>query len=423
MKILYLDCSMGAAGDMLTAALYELLDENEKVLFIEKMNTLGIPNTTLAAEKAIKCGIVGTYMRVTVDGIEEDTLSHDHVHEHNHSHEDEHEHEHHHHEHIDEHNHSHEHDHSGLEEIERIIDSLSISEQVKQHALAVYKLIAKAESFAHGVPMSEIHFHEVGTMDAIADVTAVCLLMEKLGVEKVTASPVHVGSGHVRCAHGILPVPAPATAYILKGVPIYGGGIKGELCTPTGAALLKHFVNDFEGMPEMKVDRIGYGMGKKDFSAANCVRAMLGETVDSINQIIELTCNLDDITPERVGYAIERLFEAGALDVFTVSVGMKKSRPGTMLCVLCNQEKRDQMIYSIFKHTTTLGIRENISRRYTLQRRVEKVETIYGEVQVKYSEGYGVKKEKYEYKDLVRIANEKEISLDEVVRTIENGRK
>ena len=175
-----------------------------------------------------------------------------------------------------------------MHEIGHIVQDLPLSEKVKADILAVFSLIAEAESHVHGVPVKEIHFHEVGTMDAIADITAVCLLMDKLAPEKVIVSPVHVGSGHVRCAHGILPVPAPATAYILRNVPIYGGSIRGELCTPTGAALLKHFATGFGEMPVMKTAAIGYGMGKKDFDTVNCVRALLGETDETGAPIVEL---------------------------------------------------------------------------------------------------------------------------------------
>ena len=305
MKTLYLDCGMGAAGDMLTAALYELLNDEERKSFIEQINGLNLPGVNVSASKMMKCGIVGTHMTVTVGGIEEDVIHehshehhHDHEHHHNHEHEHDHEHEHEHHhdqEHDQEHDHDHEHEHdhdhnhshdhahghhhSSLHDIENIINNMNVSATVKANVISIYKLIAEAESVAHDKDIYEIHFHEVGTMDAIVDVTSVCILMEKLDILKVYASPVHVGSGHVHCAHGILPVPAPATAYILKGVPIYGGGIKGELCTPTGAAILKHFVNEFGNMPIMTTEQIGYGMGKKDFTAANCVRAMLGETL------------------------------------------------------------------------------------------------------------------------------------------------
>ncbi len=283
MKTLYLDCGMGAAGDMLTAALYELLSEEEKTNFIIEMNQLGIPGVVISAEDMVKCGITGTHMRVLINGEEEE--SHDHHHDHEHSHEHhhhdhEHSHEHHHHDHEHSHGHHHEHSHNSMHNIEHIVNDLPLSDKVKRHVIDVYQLIAEAESEAHGLPINEIHFHEVGTMDAVADVTAVCLLMEKLGVEKVVASPIHVGSGHVHCAHGILPVPAPATAYILKDVPIYGGEVRGELCTPTGAALLKHFVDEYSGIPNMNIEKVGYGMGKKDFAMANCVRSMIGNQED-----------------------------------------------------------------------------------------------------------------------------------------------
>lgn len=256
-------------------------------------------------------------------------------------------------------------------------------------------------------------------MDAVADVTAVCMLMERLAPDQVIASPVHVGSGHVHCAHGILPVPAPATAYILRDVPIYGGGIKSELCTPTGAALLKHFVTCFGEMPVMRVQSVGYGMGRKDFTAANCVRALLGETESVGDTITELSCNVDDMTAEAIGFAMERLLSAGAKEVYTVPVGMKKSRPGTMLCVICAQTDQEKLVQLLFKHTTTLGIRENLCRRYTLDRTMETVDTPLGEVRKKVSVGYGVHREKYEYDDLARLAEEHNLSIAEVLRHIE----
>lgn len=290
MKTLYFECNMGAAGDMLTAALLEL--HPDPADFVKRFNALGIPKVQMTAESAVKCGITGTHVSITVDGEEEESHDvplhdhehhhdhdhHDHEHEHHHEHDhDHHNHDHHHHDHNHEHHHHHHH-HAGMHEIEEIVAGLNIPKKVQQDVLAVYGLIAEAESHAHGRPVTEIHFHEVGTMDAIADVTAVCLLMAELAPEQVLASAVHVGSGQVRCAHGILPVPAPATAYILRDVPIYGGRVRGELCTPTGAAILKHFASDFGAMPVMRVHAIGYGMGKKDFEAANCVRALLGDT-------------------------------------------------------------------------------------------------------------------------------------------------
>ena len=426
MKTLYLDCGMGAAGDMLTAALIELLPDADS--FMEKINRLGIPGVKIEREKSVKCGITGTHISVKVHGVEECEGGHgyDHEHEvhhgHEHHHGDEHGHEHHHEDgHDHEHAHSHHH-HSSMHEIEHIIMDLNLPAKVKEDILAVYSLIAEAESHAHGVPVTDIHFHEVGTMDAIADVTAVCMLMNEIAPDEVIVSPVHVGSGTVKCAHGTLPVPAPATAFILKDVPIYGGSIKGELCTPTGAALLKHFATAFADMPVMKTKAIGYGMGKKDFETANCVRAMLGESFDKTDMeardktdvMLELSCNVDDMTAEEIGFAMERLFEEGAREVYTIPIGMKKSRPGTLIRVICLEADREKMLALLFKHTTTIGIREAVTKRYVLDRRMETINTPYGEVRRKVSSGYGVSRAKYEYDDLQRIAKEQDMSLDEV---------
>lgn len=418
MKTLYFDLGMGAAGDMLTAALLELLPDPER--FLEKLNALQIPGVVFEMEPSEKCGIRGTHMTVKVKGQEEESVDHhphDHPHDHHHEHDHQHEHDHDH-----RHSHDHGHSHSSLHEIEHIVcGHLKLPEKVKADVMAVYGLIAEAESAAHGVPVTEIHFHEVGSMDAIADVTAVCMLMHELSPEAVIASPVHVGSGHVHCAHGILPVPAPATAYILKDVPIYGGSIRGELCTPTGAALLKHFVTKFGDMPVMSVSAVGYGMGKKDFEMANCVRAMLGETQDLGDEVIELSCNMDDMTGEKTGFAMERLFEAGALDVYTLPVGMKKNRPGILLRVMCRESEKEKLIRVIFRHTTTIGIREQKLRRYILQRDMETLETPLGTLRKKSTYGYGVKRSKWEYEDLRKIACETGLSIDEVEKEIEHG--
>lgn len=401
-KTLYLDCGMGAAGDMLTAALLELLPNREA--FTAELNALSIPSVTFTTETVQKCGITGTHMTVKVNGEEESENMHAHAHEHMHTSEQI----------------AHHHHHSGMHEISHIIDDLPVSNQVKADVRAVYALIAEAESRVHNKPVTEIHFHEVGTMDAVADITAVCLLMERLAPEQVVVSPIHVGSGQVKCAHGILPVPAPATAYILRGVPIYGGSIQGELCTPTGAALLRHFATKFGDMPVMKTTAIGYGMGKKDFEAANCVRALLGETEDAGDFITMLECNLDDMSAEAVGFAQERLFAAGALDVYTMAAQMKKSRPGVVLYVMCRSEEKQKMVSLLFRHTTTLGVREQTYRRYTLSRTVDTVQTAYGKVRRKLSSGYGVSREKYEYEDVARIAREQGMSFAEIMTDIEN---
>lgn len=396
MKTLYLDCSMGAAGDMLAAALLELLPDPDA--FVAELNALAIPDVKFSREASVKCGITGTHLQVTVHGEEEDAHDHHHAHSHDHHHD---------------HAHSHHH-HASLHNIEHIVRGhLSLPATVADNVMAVYRLIADAESKAHGKPVSEIHFHEVGTMDAIADITAVCLLMHRLAPDEIIVSPVHVGSGQVHCAHGILPVPAPATATILQDVPIYGGSIQGELCTPTGAALLKHFASRFGEMPVMRTSAIGYGMGKKDFPAANCVRALLGERSAASDDVIELCCNIDDMTGEAIGYAFDKLFAAGALDVYTIPIGMKKSRPGHLLHVICREADKDALVRALFAHTTTIGIRENRFRRYTLDRHIETIETVDGPVRRKCSTGYGVSREKFEHDDLARIADAQGLSLRE----------
>ena len=410
MKTLYLECSMGAAGDMLMAALLELHPDRDG--FLTRLNSLGLPGVRVESKPSAKCGIWGTHVRVLIGQQEEESLDetaeHEHVHGHHHNHSDAHSDAHKAHDHPAHH-------HTGLREIEAIVNGLSIPANVQKDALAVYRLIAEAESKAHGKPVEQVHFHEVGMMDAIADIVGVSLLLNELNPKQILASPVHVGSGHVRCAHGILPVPAPATAYILRGVPTYGGKIRGELCTPTGAALLKHFVTKFGDMPVMRVEHIGYGCGTKDFEIANCVRAMLGETTDDgLETIIELSCNLDDMTPEAIGFALENILTAGALDVFHSPIGMKKFRPGVLLTCLCRPDDREKMVALLFHHTTTLGIRETVCQRYQLSRSVQTVKTQFGPVRIKESKGWGVTRCKPEYDDLSTIARQMNLALAEV---------
>ena len=265
MKTIYLDCGMGAAGDMLTAALIELLPDPDDM--VKRLNELPLPGIVFKRERILRSGITGTHMRVFIHGDEEGSET--------------------------AHEHSHRHNHTAPGDIEKLIRSLPVSDKVKDDATAVYDLLAQAESTVHGRPVTDIHFHEVGTLDAVADITAVCMIIEAISPDAVYASPVHVGSGYVRCSHGMLPVPAPATAELLKGIPIYGGSVQGELCTPTGAALLKHFVNSFGDMPQFSIEKTGYGLGMKEFDRLNCVRAFLGSTAERQDTICHLSCNVD----------------------------------------------------------------------------------------------------------------------------------
>ncbi len=417
MKTLYIECNMGAAGDMLLASLAELTGDVKACE--EELNSLGIPDVTYSFEPAVKCGITGTHARVIALGVEED----EHIHEHAHSHEEHHhepsreelendfghlhghgEHAHaehgHHHGHEDHHHH-----HTHMSDIENIINGLNVSDKVKEDALAVYGLIAEAESKAHGKPVTEIHFHEVGTMDAVADIVGVCVLLEKLAPDSIISSPPATGFGQVRCAHGILPVPAPATAGLIEGIPTYSGDIEGELLTPTGAALLRHFAGSFGPRPVMTIGKTGYGMGKKDFAKANMLRTFIGNSEGGDDKIIELECNVDDMTGEEIGFATGVLMDSGALDVFTTPVFMKKNRPGILLTVLVKPEEKEKFAELIFANTTTIGIRYSEMDRFRLSRHEEKVMTRFGEVRVKVSEGFGVTKAKPEYDDIAGFAD------------------
>jgi uncharacterized protein (TIGR00299 family) protein len=313
-----------------------------------------------------------------------------------------------------------------MADIEKTIHRMPLPVSVKMDALEVYRELAEAESHVHDIPVSEIHFHEVGRLDAIADIVGVCYLLKLLAPDRIECSPVSTGSGFVRCAHGVLPVPAPATAYLLREIPTREGGIEMELCTPTGAALLRHFVEQFGSRPDMNVSKIGYGMGHKDLPRLNAVRAFWGETVScpeegcghsdegGRDRITLLECNLDDTTGEDLGFAVEELLAAGARDAFVTPIYMKKNRPAYLLSVICTEETKDKLVRKIFETTGTIGIRESVCDRYVLDRKEEMRETAFGLVRFKQVSGYGVTREKPEYEDLARIARERGLSVNQV---------
>ena len=437
MKTLYLECGMGAAGDMLTAALMDLLPEQQKISVLHTLNHMGLDGVTVSAEKKATCGIMGTHMHVLINGEEEhqhDDHGHDYESGHSHDHAYDHVHEHdnacehgHDHENGNDHDHEHHfHHHASPAQIQDIAASLDIPEEVRQNVLAVYQSIAEAEAHAHGMPVDQIHFHEVGTKDAIADITAVCLLIHTIGAEQIIASPVNVGNGHVHCAHGILPVPAPATEYLLRGIPSYQPQRQmGELCTPTGAALLRHFAQDFIPRPLMTVEKTGYGVGSKEFTdppVADCVRAFLGDAAPidkrdnagSEDEIVLLQANIDDMTGEEIGYAMDRLFEEGARDVYLTPVYMKKNRPATMLSVITDTKHEGHMSQVIFKETSTIGLRIIPCRRHIMTRSSSVLKTPDGDVRVKISSGSGVTHRKAEFDDLADIARRTGRSIAQV---------
>ncbi|WP_165248940.1 nickel pincer cofactor biosynthesis protein LarC [Adlercreutzia sp. ZJ141] len=402
MPFLYLECNAGIAGDMLCSALLDLLPADQATEAIQHMNELPLPGVQVKAERTKTCGITGTQVHVFVHGEEEPYHNHPGAHAHEHHHE-----------------------HRSYLQVTETIDSFtSLPEAVRRNACAVYRLIAEAEATVHGTTMNDIHFHEVGTLDAIADVTFACLLMDMISPERVIASPVRTGYGSVHCAHGVLPVPAPATALLLESVPNYAGDLEGEFCTPTGAALLKYFATTFAQRPIMSTTAIGYGIGTKRMPIANCVRAFLGETVGaatSDGDIVEACCNVDDMTAEDIAFACEQLMEAGALDAFTIPIGMKKGRPGVLVCALCKPDMLAAIEDALFCHTTTLGVRHRTWKRTALLRDIIEVDTPLGPVRQKIARNTSgaVIRRKWEHDDLARLALEHHVSIEEIRHNIE----
>ena len=417
MKRLFLDCQMGIAGDMLTATLLGLVDNPET--WIERLNQIGIPDVIYTLIPKEEKGLDGYRVAVTINGIEESEnhkgSPHDAHLEHN-KHSEAHGHE----EHLAYHVHSEHHVHGrGLQGVTDIINSLSISDTCKENAINVYNLVAQAEAKVHKSTVTQIHFHELGMLDAIADIVAVCVLLEALKLDEIIISPIHVGTGTVHCAHGELPVPAPATMELLSGIPMYADyQIKGELCTPTGAALAKYFGTSFSNMPVMTPTKVSYGFGTKQFERPNCIRAFVEIINESEDTIIEMSCNLDDMTPEEIGFAVEQLLLSPALDVFTTPIMMKKQRPSTMLTVLCKLDDINDIRDLMFKHTTSLGIRYHRCERYILDRSTGDIDWEGHTIAFKESSGYGVVRYKYEHDSLAAIAKHNDMSLLDLKRQL-----
>ncbi len=382
MKVLYLECNAGASGDMVLGALSDLLDEPAE--FAAMMESAGIPHVKTALEDANVFGIAGIRAHISIDGVEEGHEEHHH------------------------------HEHHSLSNVVGIIEGLSVSDKVKEDATAIYRIIAEAEAEAHGKPVDLIHFHEVGALDAVADIVGACMLFERLAPGRVIVSPVRTGFGQVHCAHGLLPVPAPATAHILKGMPVFAGDEEGEFCTPTGAAILKHFADGFSNMPTLSFDRVGIGLGSKQFRTANMLRAFLGEADSDLPVIDEITCDIDDMTPEDIGGVIELLLSGGALDAFIRPCIMKKGRPGFDLTCLTRKEDTEDSSMAILAHTSTIGLRIHEAKRYAMSSRFESYRTDFGDVRIKVSEGFGLRKWKPEYNDLVKAADGNGVTLKEV---------
>ncbi len=387
MKTLYLECNAGASGDMILGALANLFDEPGEIKrLIESMGIPGITCTVTSAEKSM---ITGTRVTIEVDGVDEGDVKEVKAH----------------------------HEHHHLGDVLDIIRKLNIPSRVKEDALSIYGIIAEAEASVHGKPVNEVHFHEVGALDAIADVVGVCLLIDRISPDRILCSPLRTGYGEVVCAHGILPVPAPATAYILKGMATYAGDQKGEFTTPTGAAIVKHFTKGYCPLPAMYVSGCGYGIGKKDMPVANILRAFVGEDsaeTDALPEVSELCCEIDDMISEDLGGVIDVLVSAGALDAYLTPVFMKKGRPGYLLTCVCRPDDEDDMAVIMLTYTTSIGVRVHSANRYEMKSTFSHYMTEFGDVRVKVSEGYGIRKWKPEHSDLARCAEANDVPVSDV---------
>ncbi|MCJ7504150.1 MAG: nickel pincer cofactor biosynthesis protein LarC [Acidobacteriia bacterium] len=385
MRQAYLDCSSGISGDMLLAALLDAGVDARRLLRELKKMRLGFYEFKLT--RAVRGNLVGARVDIRIPAQQPPRK---------------------------------------LGDIEEMMGKTELAETVKEKALKIFRRLAEAEGKLHNLPPGEVHFHEVGAVDAIIDIVGACLGLELLEVSELTCSPLNVGGGRVEAEHGSLPVPAPATAELLKEIPIYSTGIEGELVTPTGAAIVSTLAASFGPMPAMKVERIGYGAGEKDIPGqANVTRLFVGESVevvkaqpgaagDELVSVIE--ANLDDMSPQLYGYFVEQALAAGALDVTCSAVQMKKNRPGLLVTVLCAPESSDALAELLFEQTTTIGLRIYEARRKVLEREFVSVETPYGEVRVKVAKREGkVLNVAPEYEDCQRLAAEKSVPLKEVI--------
>ena len=317
-----------------------------------------------------------------------------------------------------------EHAHRHLSDIEQMIQASQLTAREKNIALRLFRKVGIAEAHVHGTSIEEVHFHEVGAIDSIVDIVGVAVAICNLGITRIIASPTPTGCGKINIAHGIVSVPAPATAEILKGVPIAHSNVNGELTTPTGAAILASLADGFGAVPNMQIERIGYGAGHKDFAEqANILRIIVGHSLqEQSDEVCLLETNIDDISGEQIGFAVEQLWKTGALDVYTTPISMKKNRPACLLSVICRPENRGQVEDLIFEHTSSLGIRRSTVSRRKLQREIAKVDTNWGAVRVKVSwtgfEDNQLPRYSPEYDDCKRIAAEQGVTLDSVYRTV-----
>lgn len=393
-KVLYYDCFSGISGDMNLGAMLDLGVDSDYLR--EELKKLNLSGYQLKVYQDQRKGITGTRVEVVV------ALDH-HV----------------------------SHSHRNLRDIRQIVEESALSEQVKEWSLEIFARLAEAEARVHGQSIDEMHFHEVGAVDSIVDVVGAAICREKLGIDKIVFSPIEVGGGFVECAHGRLPVPAPATAELLQGVPITSQSCSGELTTPTGAAIAVTFAEEFTTKKNFRVLKVGYGVGERDNEdIPNILRVFLGEIEENASlqeegkKVVVVETNIDDMSPEAYEYVMEKLFEGGALDVYFTPVIMKKGRPATKISVLCWDEDTEKISEILFQETTTLGVRKYQVERRVMNRKKITVQTPYGNVEVKLGLlGDKLVKFKPEYEQCRRIARERKLSLSEVYEMVKEACK
>ena len=444
MKILYYDCFAGISGDMNLGAMIALgVDAG---YLADELRKLKLDGYEIRVSEQQRKGITGTQVDVILISSEHE-YSHDHGHDHSHGH-GHHGHSHGHHHGLTsifdrlkrriipeyykalEAEHHHEHVHRNLNDIEKIICESELSDKVKSMSMDIFKIVAKAEAKIHGKPIDEVHFHEVGAVDSIVDIVGAAICIDYLNPDRIIASPVEMGGGFVNCAHGRFPVPAPATLEIMKDKPMKLGAVPFETATPTGVAILAALADKFMEKPAFTILKTGYGIGHRDTEIPNVLRVCLGEIGEKVeiggNGVLEKTmdavvveCNIDDMNPERYAYVMERLFEAGADDVYLQNIMMKKSRPAVMLSVLCEPAKIPAVEHLLFTETSTLGVRYQYVKKTMLDRCAGTVETTWGTVRIKDAYYHGKKlRTKPEYDDCAAIARKHGVSIEEVYRQI-----
>jgi uncharacterized protein (TIGR00299 family) protein len=390
-KTLYFDCFSGASGDMILGALIDLglpLDDLRGAL-----GSLGAGLAEVSATRVLRAGVSATKFHAHA------------AHEHDHPP-------------AQDHSHPHDHQHRSLEEIAALIGRSALSTEAKARAVHLFERLAEAEAAIHAIPVDRVHLHEVGAIDSIVDIVGAVYGLEQLGADRIVSSPLNVGGGTVRCAHGVFPVPAPATARLLAGVPVYSGDVQMELVTPTGALIVTGYAESYGPLPPMTIARIGYGAGERDPTRhPNVLRMFVGDSAETgqAHRVVEISCEIDDMNPQLFGPLMDNLLRSGALDVFYMPVQMKKNRPGTLVTVLSQAEDREKLTGILFAETTTIGVRYQEMMRECLERAIETVQTPVGAVRFKIARSAGrVSNALPEFDDLARIAADRAMPIKDV---------